>query len=439
MVMQRFILFLGLMFTASVAAEQVILQNLRIWSAPYSTRVVFDISEPLSYRLSMFSDPPRLAIDIDKARISRAVEQAIQRPISSGRHLVGIRSGHSKDAVRIVFDLRRQVKSQDFLLPPNKRYGNRLVIDLDDERAPQMLTARDSAAGTDGTDGARDILIAIDAGHGGEDPGAIGRGGLQEKEVTLKVARRLAQLINDQRGMRALLVREGDYFVRLRDRVKKARENAADLFVSIHADAFKDRRVKGASVYILSTGGASSESARWLAEQENAADLIGGVSLDNKDDQVASVLLDLSQTASLEASQDVAGRVLASLKGMGRVHRKHVQSAGFVVLKSPDIPSLLVEMAYISNPSEEKRLARQSYQDKLSRAIFNGLKSYFEDRPPAGTMFAGLAHRRHTIVRGDTLSGIARQYRVSMSSLRRINHLQGDRIRAGQVLKIPAT
>ena len=237
--------------------------------------------------------------------------------------------------------------------------------------------------------------------------------------------------------MKAVLIREGDYFLSLRKRIGKARRHKADLFVSIHADAFKDPRVRGSSVFILSNRGASSEAAKWLAERENAADLIGGVSLDDKDDVLASVLLDLSQTASLEASIGVADRVLGGLKKLGKTHKKHVQSAGFAVLKSPDIPSILVEMAYISNPEEERKLKGKTYQTKLAKAMLNGLKGYFRDHAPEGTLLASITNRKYVIERGDTLSGIAQRYKVSMNTLRDSNRLKSDRIRVGQVLTIP--
>ena len=237
--------------------------------------------------------------------------------------------------------------------------------------------------------------------------------------------------------MRALLVREGDYFMPLRKRIEKARQNKADLFVSIHADAFKDSKVGGASVYTLSERGASSEAARWLAERENASDLIGGVSLGVQDNTLASVLLDLSQTASLEMSIDVADRVLAALKNLGSIHKRQVQSAGFAVLKSPDIPSILVETAYISNPVEEKKLRDAGYQQQMAGAILQGLRGYFLDHAPEGTMLATLARRKHIIARGDTLSAIAVQYHVSMQKLREHNGLKSDQVQVGQVLSIP--
>jgi N-acetylmuramoyl-L-alanine amidase len=241
--------------------------------------------------------------------------------------------------------------------------------------------------------GARDLVIAIDAGHGGDDPGAIGKNGTREKDVTLAIARALEQRIDAEPGMKAVLTRDGDYFVPLRDRMRRARGHQADLFVSIHADSIRDRSVDGSSVYILSQHGATTEAARWLAERQNAADLIGGVQLDNKGDMLASVLLDLSQTAAITASHTAAEHVLRQLNLVGEVRKPLVQQAGFMVLKSPDIPSMLIETAYISNPAEEMRLRSVAHQAKLAAAIHHGLRDYFYSDPPAGTRIAQMARR----------------------------------------------
>ena len=429
--MRQLFLILSLVLSASAIAEQVTMQNVRIWAAPDNTRVVFDVSGPVEHKLELLSDPTRLVVDINNAKIS----QAISQPASADKYLKNIRSAERGTSdLRVVFDLKKNIEMRSFLLQPNSQYGHRLVVDLYDENnqkgAIQVMTQADNKR-------SKDIVIAIDAGHGGDDPGATGPHGLREKDVTLKIARNLTNLINQDYGMKAVLIREGDYFLSLRKRIGKARKHKADLFVSIHADAFKDPRVRGSSVYILSNRGASSEAAKWLAERENAADLIGGVSLDDKDDVLASVLLDLSQTASLEASIGVADRVLGGLKKLGKTHKRHVQSAGFAVLKSPDIPSILVEMAYISNPEEEKKLKGKTYQTKLAKAMLSGLKSYFRDHAPEGTLLASVANRKYVIVRGDTLSGIAQRYKVSMNTLRNSNRLKSDRIRVGQVLTIP--
>jgi N-acetylmuramoyl-L-alanine amidase len=244
------------------------------------------------------------------------------------------------------------------------------------------------------TTAGRDVVIAVDAGHGGQDPGAIGRGGTHEKDVTLAIARRLAKAIDAEEGMRAVLIRDGDYFITLGERTRKARKLGADMFISIHADSVLNRTVSGSSVYVLSTRGASDEASRWLAERENAADLMGGVSLDDKSDVLASVLLDVTQKEAVSNSVDAAGSVLASLRRVGTVHSSRVRHAGFVVLKSPDIPSMLVETAFISNASDERRLRDPVHQQRVAEAIRSGVRDFFYDKPPPGTRLAALASSR---------------------------------------------
>lgn len=423
------LLLLGL--TVPVGAATVQLENVRIWAAPDNTRIVFDVSGPVEHRIEKLQDPRRIVVDILNAGLNTTLPQ----PQAGDNYLYQLRSGvQNQSGLHMVLDIKRDAEISSFLLPPNQGYGHRLVIDLSETGVRQELqtvTVNKTPAGT------RDVVVAIDAGHGGDDPGARGPGGAREKDLVLQIARQLAEMVNKERGMRALLVREGDYFMPLRKRMEKARQNKADLFISIHADAFRDSGVKGASVYILSDRGASSEAARLLAERENASDLIGGVRLDVEDDTLASVLLDLSQTASLEMSIDVADRVLASLKNLGNIHKRQVQSAGFAVLKSPDIPSILVETAYISNPAEEKKLRDSGYQQRMAGAILQGLRGYFIENAPEGTMLATLARRQHVISRGETLSAIAAQYRVNMQELRKHNGLKSDQIRTGQVLSIP--
>jgi len=418
-------------FYVQAWAAPVQLENVRIWAAPDNTRIVFDVSGPVEHRITKLEDPKRIVIDIQDTRLNTTLPQ----PAAGDNFIYQLRSGvQEQNALRLVLDIKQDVQISSFLLPPNQRYGHRLVFDLSGMDSKQELqTVSINKAPT----GNRDVIIAIDAGHGGDDPGARGPGGSWEKDLVLPIARQLAGMVNRERGMHALLVREGDYFMPLRKRIEKARQNKADLFVSIHADAFRDSRVNGASVYILSERGASSEAARWLAERENASDLIGGVSLDVEDDTLASVLLDLSQTASLEMSIDVADRVLAALRGLGNIHKRQVQSAGFAVLKSPDIPSILVETAYISNPAEEKKLRDAGYQQRMAEAILQGLRGYFQEHAPEGTLLATLAGRKHIIARGDTLSAIAAQYHVSMQKLREHNGLKSDLVRVGQVISIP--
>jgi N-acetylmuramoyl-L-alanine amidase len=409
--------------------------NVRLWAAPDNTRVVFDVSGTADHKLFTLHDPERLVVDLTNARLGGGFD----RLAASGGLVKGLRTGlrNGRD-LRLVLDLNGRARPKSFALKPNDQYGHRLVIDLHplDSAAQAAQPARPARSAANAP---RDLVIAIDAGHGGEDPGARGPGGTREKDVVLVIARRLARLVDQEPGMRAVMIRDGDYYVGLRGRMKRAREAKADLFVSIHADAFKDRRVHGSSVYVLSQRGASSEMARWVAARENASDLVGGVSLDDKDDLLAEVLLDLSQTATIEASMEVADNVLKELKGLGKVHKRHVQHAAFVVLKSPDIPSILVETAFISNPKEERRLRDPRHQQSLAEAILDGLRGYFADNPPPGTRVAKAGGiRRHVVRRGDTLSHIAQRYGVGVSKLRAANDIRGDRLLVGKTLLIPA-
>lgn len=430
----RLITLLFLIFCAPVWAGNSV-NGLRMWPAPDHTRLVFDTSGPIKHSLFMLKNPDRLVIDIKDTRLRTDTGKLEY----SKSLLSGIRSAqrNGKD-LRVVLDLKSAVKPKSFVLRPNKDYGHRLVIDLHDSAKKPALT-RTTIKSLNSKQKARDIIIAIDAGHGGDDPGAIGPNGVKEKDVVMAIARKLKKLVDREPGMRGVLIRNGDYFVGLKKRVKLAREtHRADFFVSIHADSFSDRRARGSSVYTLSTGGATSEMARRLAEKENASDLVGGVSLDDKDDLLRSVLLDLSQTATIEASTDVAGRVLSGLKGVNKLHKRKVEQAGFRVLKAPDVPSILVETAFISNPSEERKLRSPAHQQKLAEAVMKGVRSYFKQNPPPGTILALYKKRKHVISRGETLSEIAQQYRVSLSSLRSTNNLRGNTIRVGQVLQIPA-
>ncbi|MGB5306299.1 MAG: N-acetylmuramoyl-L-alanine amidase [Gammaproteobacteria bacterium] len=410
-------------------AAQVEFRNVRVWDAPDHTRVVFDTSGPVTHTVFALQDPERLVIDVPAAQATDALKTHKQK----GGLVTDIRTAHNKqDVLRIVLDLAQATRPRSFTLKPGGQYGHRLVVDLYSNAAASEVAPTKSVA--DKTSDLRELIIAIDAGHGGEDPGAIGKHGTREKHVVLSIAQRLARLVEEEPGMRPVLIRQGDYYIGLRQRINKARKHKADLFISIHADGFRDRSVRGSSVYVLSRRGASSEMGRWLAAKENAADLVGGVSLDDKDDLLAEVLLDLSQTATIEASFDLAGNLLDELKRVGRPHKSTVQQAGFVVLKSPDIPSILVETAFISNPAEESKLRDKKHQQTLARAMLSGIRDYFGRYPPPGTL---LSAREHIIQRGDTLSHIAARYNVSLTKLRGFNSLKSDSLRVGQLLRIP--
>src|SRR6185312_11087024 len=300
-----------------------------------------------------------------------------------------VRTGHQLGGTLcIVVQLKAPAPARSTWMPETSSGRRQLIISFGDAAPEADTTPRVVRAPHAPVDSDRDVIVAVDAGHGGQDPGATGPGGTHEKDVVLPIARALAERINAEPGMRAVLTRNRDEFLVLRDRIRRARVAKADMFISVHADSIADRTVSGASVYVLSEKGATNESARWLAERENAADLMGGVSLDDKDNTLASVLLDLSQSANISASMTAAQRVLAALDGVGQVRKAQVQQAGFVVLKSPDIPSMLVETAYISNPHEELRLRSVRQQADLASAIFEGIRGYFSQNPPAGTRFA---------------------------------------------------
>ena len=371
-------------------ARAVDVRGVRLWAGPESTRVVLDLSGATGHSLRLLRNPDRVVLDVAGARFA---SRARTMPAGSGAVKQVRMARRPLGELRIVIDLARQVQAKSFLAAPNDRYGYRLVVDLalSGESPLGQQSARVPVKAEHAPPEARDLVIAIDAGHGGEDPGAIGKNGTREKDVVLAIAKVLAQQVNGEPGMKAVLTRDGDYFVPLRDRMRRARAQQADLFVSIHADSIRDRRIDGSSVYILSQRGATDEASRWLAERENASDLIGGVSLDDKDGVLASVLLDLSQSAALNASQIAANRVLRQLNRVGEVRKPQVQQARFMVLKSPDIPSMLVETAYISNPQEEQRLRGQPHQAKLAAAIRLGVHDYFYANPPAGTRIAQLA------------------------------------------------
>ena len=378
--------------TAAVPAVAVIAERVRMHEAPEHTRVVFETSKPVRYKVFKLSDPDRVVVDLNAA-FAKGLD--ITSAARGHRRIVGVRTAPRGGGQRVVLDMAGDFDPKHFTLKPVSPYGHRLVIDLfekDRERPPPPAQPQT---------GKRDVIIAVDAGHGGEDPGAVGAHGLYEKTLVLQMARKLASRFNETPGYRAVLVRRGDYYVPLRKRVEIARRERADLFISVHADAFKSPKASGASVYALSQRGASSETARWLAEKENRSDLIGGVgnvSLDDKDDVLAQVLLDLSMDANLAASLEVGETVLKKLGGVTGLHSRTVGQAGFVVLKSPDIPSLLVETGYISNPREARRLSQADHQNRIVGAIHAGVTEYLRNSPPAGTLLA--ARQPHRLADG---------------------------------------
>lgn len=373
----------GLLRVGPVGAKTALVTRVRVASTDTNTRVVFDLTAPVSHTVFSLQGPDRVVVDIDQANLFALPDP----PPLAGSLLHDIRYGATGEKLRVVLDVASSVEPSTFSLPPSKTLGHRLVIDL---RKRLGTKARPPARPAEHQKPAklRDFVVAIDPGHGGKDPGAVGRRGTREKDIVLSIARRLEALIKAEPGMRPVMTRARDVYIPLRGRILKARQHKADVFLSIHADAARNRNARGSSVYVLSSRGATSEHARWLAKQENEVDLVGGVSLDHRDEDVASVLLDLSQTATLDASIDLAGSILSQLKRVGRIRSERVEQAGFVVLKSPDIPSVLIETAFISNAQEELRLRKSAHQRALAAAILNGLKGYLREHAPPGTRLA---------------------------------------------------
>ncbi|MCX2982727.1 AMIN domain-containing protein [Halieaceae bacterium IMCC14734] len=427
-----------LLLLAMAAAPTLAIEvlDVRLWRAPDHTRVVFDLSDVVDHKLTQLRGRERIVLDLSGASFvaSTAGLELGKTPITGVRHAA--RNG--KD-LRIVLDLNEYTKPRSFLLKANEVRGNRLVVDLYDVGKEQ---ARPSVKKSVEDSVRRDIVIAIDAGHGGEDPGASGPRKLREKDVVLAIAREVQRLFERDTGFKPVLIRTGDYYVGLAKRRDLARARQADMLVSVHADAFKNPKAKGTSVYTLSQRGASSTFARFLAERENSADVVGGVSTSDKDDQLAQVLYDMSMSYTLDASRGIGARVLTQMDEISKLHRDRVEQAAFAVLKSPDIPSILVETGFISNPDEARQLGTRSYQRKMARAIHAGVKSWFIEHPPADTLIAWQQKggaREYVIMSGDTLSEIAQRFNVSVADLRASNKLSGSVIKVGQKLMIPAT
>lgn len=435
MVTFRGVFAAALVAAVSHAAHSEVIERVRISADETRTRVVLDLSGPTDHRLFALADPQRIVVDLPDTGVRPNL------PALPAKGLVRrIRTGQRPDDTsRVVFDVAGPVISQSFLLPPDGNVGYRLVVDLSPRGERRAAIRAPRAENSRG----RDLVIAIDAGHGGKDPGTSGRNGAIEKQVVMEIARRLATEIDAQPGFTPLLIRDRDTFVSLRERTQRARDAEADFFVSVHADAFADSRARGATVYVLSEKGASDEAGRRLAQRENEADLIGGVSLADQQSDIAPVILDITQTASLSASIAAAEKIISQLGTVTRLRKSEVQQAGFVVLKAPDIPSVLIETAYLSNPREEAALRSSEHQARLARALSAGIINYFFDNPPPGTYLAmnpDLTPRepmRHAVASGETLSQIAERYRVSLSRLMNSNALNSDRIRIGQVLMIP--
>ena len=387
----KILLLCGLL--ASGWAQALQISASRLWPSPDYTRITLEAAQPVAYKYFTLSNPERLVIDLEGVEAGVALNTLAGQLTADDPYIGAIRVGMNRPGVmRLVLDLKAAIKPSVFQLQPLGQYGHRLVVDLYPVQAsnaaanllppPQPAATEQAKPAKPGVaQYARLITVAIDAGHGGEDPGALGANGSREKDITLTLAKKLKQKIDAQENMRAVLVRDGDYFVPLGQRVVKARTLKADLFMSIHADAFIKPHARGSSVFALSENGATSVAARWLAKKENEADLVGGINIDVKDPFLKRTLIDLSQTATINDSLKLGHAVLKEIGGVNTLHKPNVEQAGFAVLKAPDIPSILIETAFISNPEEEKRLNDPDYQDKLIDAIVDGIRNYFDKHP----------------------------------------------------------
>jgi len=422
-----------LLLTSAVLAESTV-ENVRIWSENSKTRVVLDLSRSVRHNIFTLRGPDRLVIDLKDSRLAKSL---INMPKGAGS-VRSIRSAIRADGqLRVVLDLNTAVRSRTFTAGPNATYGDRLVIDLQQAGglSPVKRASEEYSPG-------RDIVIAIDAGHGGHDPGSSGRRA-KEKDIVLSVSKRLAQKVNAEPGMRAVLIRDRDVFVDLKDRVAIAQRQDADLFISIHADAFTDTRANGASVFALNLDRADRVARETLSRRDKETVKVGDVVLNDKDPVLASVLYDLSQNAALSASNDVGNRVSKQLSRVAKMHSLKVREKSLAVLTSAEVPSILVETGFISNPGDEKKLRDKSHQGRLANAILAGVRDYFYTNPPPDTRIAMDLRReparrvRYVVARGDTVSEIAERYNVSSADIRRANKLANDRIRVGQTLSIP--
>lgn len=423
-------LFMSVVSSSAFAANEI--NGIRIWPAPENTRVVFDLSAKPKFSYFPLSSPNRLVIDFADSQNTVALSQLIK----NGKRVLKIRKSKPKHkgGTRLVLELADDYQLSVFSLSPAGQYGDRLVVDLNDKNK----VVKKSVSLPKSND--RDIIIGIDAGHGGEDPGSIGPKGTYEKRVTLAISKRLKSLIDRQKGMKAVMIRSGDYYIPVGKRSNIARQKQVDFLVSIHADAFYTPKPSGASVWVVSNKRVDSELARWLRNREKNSELLGGgggVIKTTSDENLAITLADMNKEHSLEVSMGMAHRVNRELKRVTKMHKKTPQHGNFGVLKASDIPSMLVETGFISNHQEERNLLSSNHQKKLAKAIFSGVKGYFLDHPPMGSYFAKIGFRKHKVSRGESLSVLAQRYNVSVNTLKSANNLKSSTVRVGQTLKIP--
>lgn len=431
------LLALVITLVSFVSTGQNDIDGLRIWPSPSSTRIVFDLTQSPKYSHFTLSDPDRLVIDLENTSTKFNFQQITNNSdlIKKIRHS----TAKNKQSVRVVIELNKKLESKIFALPPTAPYRDRLVVDLSDKDKPQPQVVLDSKSARSD----RDIVVVVDAGHGGEDPGSIGSAGSYEKNVTLSVAKKLAALINKEPGMQAIMTRTGDYYISPNQRPALARKHKADLFVSIHADAFTTEQPSGAAVWVLSVRRANTELGRWMEKTERHSELLGGaaeVIQDTVNERyLTAALLDMSMDHSMTTSYDLGRLVIKQLKGVTKMHKRTPQAASLAVLTSPDIPSILVETGFISNPKEEKNLNWSKFREQLARSIFTGLKQHFKNAPPDGSLWAKLKRdkRTHKVRSGESLSLLAQRYNVRVSQLKAANNMRTDIVRIGQILTIP--
>lgn len=454
------------------SAQAADIEGIRVYAAPDNTRLVLDLNGPVEHRLELVEkqgdQPQRVLIDIDYTALGTGVTV----PDLAATTISQLQFSTVDDFnLRVQIDLKKDINPKSFVLKPNEPYGHRLVIDLVDREQAKPIEKTIAPEGKH-----RDILVVIDAGHGGEDPGALGPNRLREKDITLSIAKKLAAIINAEPGYRAELTRNGDYFIELRRRSRIAQDKGADLFVSIHADAFKNPAASGASVFAWSQRGATSETAKFLADKENLSDLVGGADPNSVDDVLVQVLADLQLDGTVRTSLGIGKSILGEIGGMAKLHKHHVEQAGFMVLKSVSVPSLLVETGFISNPAEARNLGNKDYQEKMAASIFKGIKQYFDRIPPPGTVLAARKSGQtvitpanpvkettsvapvalpkpdnkpvvikpeikkpvvHIVKRGETLSRISARYNVTIAAIKKHNGLKSSTVYVGQKLKIP--
>lgn len=407
------------------------IDGVRVWPAPENTRIVFDLKNKPDYKYFSLSNPNRLVIDFSKTKNNVKLKNLASH--DPRIKLFRTSNTKSKSNIRLVLELTKSYQLSVFPLAPAGQYGNRLVIDLYDKNKPSKVVSKPKVR-------LGDIIIGIDAGHGGEDPGSIGAKGTYEKRVTLAIAKKLQTLINKEKGMKAVMIRSGDYYVDLNRRTSLARKKHVDFLVSIHADAFRTSGPSGASVWVVTKRRAESELARWLLKREKKSELLGGgggVIKNTSDSHLALALADMSKEHSLGVSFGVANKVISQLRKVTKMHKKTPQNGNFAVLKSSDIPSILVETGFISNHKEEKNLTWSKHQQLLASAIHIGIRNHFMEHPLTGSYFAAIGYKSHKVRSGESLSVLAQRYNISMATLKSVNNLKSNALRIGQTLKIP--